>query len=57
MPPKYELNQETHDEMISVLEDTVEYVCDEHMISGELAWTIVESYATAKLMQFNGTVV
>ena len=32
-----------------LLEDTVEYYCDEHMVSGETAWTMVASLADAKL--------
>ena len=32
-----------------ILEDTVEYYCDEHMVSGEIAWTMVASLAEAKL--------
>ena len=32
-----------------ILEDTVEYYCDEHMVSGETAWTMVASLADAKL--------
>ena len=32
-----------------ILEDTVEYYCDENMVSGETAWTMVASLAEAKL--------
>ena len=32
-----------------ILEDTVEYYCDENMVSGETAWTMVASLADAKL--------
>ena len=32
-----------------ILEDTVEYYCDDHMVSGEIAWTMVASLADAKL--------
>tara|TARA_B100000963_G_scaffold268671_1_gene236808 strand:- start:88 stop:261 length:174 start_codon:yes stop_codon:yes gene_type:complete len=35
--------------MKALLEDTVEYYCDEHMVSGECAWTMVASLADAKL--------
>ena len=36
-----------------ILEDTVEYYCDENMVSGEIAWTMVASLADAKLGQFD----
>ncbi len=36
-------------ELKELLEDTVEYYCDEHMVSGETAWTMVASLADAKL--------
>ena len=32
-----------------ILEDTIEYYCDQHMVSGEIAWTMVASLADAKL--------
>ena len=40
-------------EMMEVMEDTVEYFCDQHMVSGEVAWAMVASLADAKLGQFN----
>ena len=33
----------------ALLEDSIEYYCDEHMVSGEVAWTMVASLADAKL--------
>ena len=33
----------------ALMEDTIEYYCDEHMVSGEIAWTMVASLADAKL--------
>ena len=33
----------------ALLEDTIEYYCDEHMVSGEIAWQMVAALATAKL--------
>ena len=41
-------------ELTEVIEDTVEYACDKETISGELAWTIIESLATAKLAELRG---
>ncbi len=40
--------------MMELLEDTIEYFCDENMVSGESAWTMVASLADAKLhTEFN----
>ena len=36
-------------ELKELIEDTVEYFCDENMVSGELAYTMVEALAEAKL--------
>ena len=33
----------------ALMEDTIEYYCDEHMVSGEIAWQMVAALATAKL--------
>ena len=44
-----ELRQEQLMLMKALLEDSVEYYCDEHMVSGEIAWTMVASLADAKL--------
>ena len=33
----------------ALMEDTIEYYCDEHVVSGETAWTMVASLAEAKL--------
>ena len=47
--------QQLH-ELREVIEDTVEYFCDQQMsagepVSGELAYTVVETIATAKLAE------
>ena len=52
-----QISRETLTELTEVLEDTIEYACDKERISGELAWTVVESLATAKLAQLKGLVV
>ncbi len=47
-----ELSDERIDQLLhlqALLEDTIEYYCDEHMVSGEIAWTMVASLADAKL--------
>ena len=40
-----------------LLEDTAEYFCDENVMSGELFWTMVECFATAKLAELEGEVL
>ena len=47
--PISERRQQQLIEMMEVMEDTVEYFCDQHMVSGETAWTMVASLADAKL--------
>lgn len=38
-------------------EDTAEYFCDQNFpMSGELYWTMVECFATAKLAEIRGEV-
>lgn len=41
-------------ELTSVIEDTVEYACDQQTLSGELAWTVLQCLATAKLAELQG---
>ena len=41
-------------EITEVIEDTVEYACDQNQLSGELVWTVVETLATAKLAELRG---
>lgn len=53
---KYTLSNENHKELVELLEDTVEYFCNENMISGELSWLVVQCLATTKLEQFKGNV-
>ena len=40
-------------EMLEIMEDTVEYFCDQNTVSGETAWNMVASLAEVKLGQFN----
>jgi membrane-bound inhibitor of C-type lysozyme len=53
---KATIERELLTEITEVIEDTVEYACDQHTLSGELVWTIVESLATAKIAQLQGLV-
>jgi len=41
-------------ELTEVIEDTIEYYCDKEQISGELAWTVLECLATAKIAEMRG---
>ena len=38
--------------LLELVEDIVQYYCDEEQISGELAYQIVEGISGAKLSQF-----
>ena len=41
-------------ELIEVVEDTIEYFCDQQQVSGELAWTVLECLAQAKQAELKG---
>jgi len=49
-----EISREKAQELRELLEDTIEYFCDEHMVSGQLAWTIAECLAIAKQAELEG---
>ena len=38
--------------VMEVIEDAVQSICDEHLISGEKVWVMIEGLAEAKLQQF-----
>ena len=48
------ISHERLQEITEVIEDTVQYACDQNKLSGELVWTIVECLATAKLAELKG---
>ena len=50
------ITSEKHQQLIELIEDTVEYYCDENMVSGELVHTVLECYSIAKLAQMRGEV-
>ena len=50
---KYPATQELRE----LLEDTIEYYCDNEMVSGEVAWAITECLAIAKQAEIKGLVV
>lgn len=50
------LTSEKHQQLIELIEDTVEYYCDDNLVSGELVYTVLECYSIAKLAQLRGEV-
>ena len=50
------ITTEKHQQLIELIEDTVEYYCDENLVSGELVYTVLECYSIAKLAQLRGEV-
>ena len=51
---KATINRRDITEIRELIEDTMEYFCDDKMMSGEMAWTIVQCLATAKVAQLKG---
>jgi len=49
-----EITRDALTELTEITEDTVEYFCDKQCISGQLAWTVIETLATAKLAELAG---
>ena len=43
-------------ELVELLEDSIEYFCDQERVSGQTAWTAVNALATAKLMQLENEI-
>ena len=39
-------------EVLEIVEESVEYICAENVISGEKVWTMIAALADAKLAQF-----
>ena len=48
------ITREQLKEITEVIEDTVEYACDQNQLSGELVWTLIESLASTKLAELRG---
>ena len=44
-----ELRQQQLIDFKEILEDTIQYFCDENMVSGETAWNMVGALSDAKL--------
>ena len=49
-----EISREKAQELRELLEDTIEYFCDNNQVSGEVAWTITECLAIAKQAELKG---
>ncbi len=49
-----QVTREAHTDLVECVEDMVEYVCDQHMLSGEAAYAIIECLAIAKQAQLKG---
>ena len=47
----YTVTREMASELRELIEDTLEYYCDENMVSGELAWLMVQCLAEAKTIE------
>jgi len=50
----YTLDAVVHNDLKELIEDSVEYFCNENMVSGELTWLVIQTLAEAKLAQFRG---
>ena len=48
------ITKEQLQELRDLVEDSVEYYCDQNMVSGEVAWTVLECLSTAKIAEMNG---
>ena len=51
------IDRQLHNELKEIIEDSVEFFCDENMVSGEVTWLIVQALAEAKIAQLRGEVV
>ena len=49
-----EISKEKAHELRELVEDTIEYFCDNERVSGELAWTMVECLAIASKLSSKG---
>ena len=56
MESKFFIESEQLDEFNGLIEDTLAYFCDEHMVSGELSWILIQALAEAKLAEMRGEV-
>ena len=52
-----QITQAQLQQLTELVEDTIEYYCDQNMASGQVAWAIVECLAVAKQAEIQGLVV
>ena len=52
----YTLDRLTHNQLVELTEDLVEYFCNENMVSGELTWLVLQTLAEAKVAEFKGEI-
>ena len=51
-----EISKAQLQDLTELVEDTIEYYCDQNMASGQLAWAVVECLAVAKQAELQGLV-
>jgi hypothetical protein len=51
-----EMSREQLQELTEIIEDTIEYACDQWQISGEKAYTVLHCLSIAKLAELEGVV-
>jgi len=51
---RMQLDRELLNEITEVIEDTIEYACDQHQLSGEMVWKLVECLAVVKQAELEG---
>ena len=49
-----QITQAQLQQLTELVEDTIEYYCDQNMASGQLAWSVVECLAVAKQAELQG---
>ncbi|EHA63765.1 hypothetical protein [Synechococcus sp. WH 8016] len=50
------ISREQLNELTEVIEDSVQFICDQEMISGEKAWAVLECLAIAKQAELSGVI-
>jgi len=51
---RMQLDRDVLNELTEVIEDTIEYACDHHQLSGEMVWKLLECLAVAKQAELEG---
>jgi len=50
------ISDEQLKELTGVIEDTVQYYCDQYKASGERTWTVIHCLSVAKLAELEGII-